>query len=318
MSKLVSLLRVPKDNWYELKPAWDSLISNAFFELLKSEITTPPDWTHCLDLLDRWKDPPTEQVDRSFEIIEKALRCARVACRNIAELTSGTATTRSSDAELLDLSRDPWAWSLIQCLVESDPPVTSVPVALCDETGSAPDGYLGRFVLESYASDTMQLVRHPLDAFEPAPDDAFDRSLKAALEGAMALLGESASPCGLRWRVLRDDDGRCVCPTDRSISGAAARAFWFALQNRFSQKKVPNAGVILLAQISESDHRKLEGIGKYVREKVTAVMNKAQVAPIDEQIDTIVVASVADRDEADSMLRVLRAAKPIRVILPDA
>jgi hypothetical protein len=173
-------------------------------------------------------------------------------------------------------------------------------------------GYLATFVVEVYSSGTRQLARHPLDAFESPLDTECEAALTEAWEGACALLGDLALTRGVRWRLLRD--GRPVSPTDRSISGAAARAFWFALQNLSPDKQIPDAGVMVLAQMSKARAGQLEGIGKYVGEKVEAVVEALPGTPVHEQIDTIVVVSHVDYDEAQKKLAAMPSGKSIRVI----
>ena len=185
-----------------------------------------------------------------------------------------------------------------------------------------------------------QLSRHPLDLFEDSgglraqSDQTFTDSMSRAWDAAKKLVGqEVAQRRGVRWRLLRADNGQPVAATGKSASGAAARGLWFVLQRNPSdgprpgtatgrgRREVPDEGVIVLAQVSPSDLQKIVGLGgstAHIGEKVAAVVEfNAGIVPPREPIDTIVVAALDDYDEAQNTLLSLKAESAVRVVLLD-
>jgi hypothetical protein len=155
-------------------------------------------------------------------------------------------------------------------------------------------GFLAQLFLDVLKGTGEELVEHPEIALFP-----FGSQLKGSLD-----LSWELSRSLVCWNIkLNDQSDRALEPLDGdSLSGAAARGFWFARHG-----KVPDDGVIVLARLAAPGS---PGHGYLLRE-VTGVEAKVQAIAADGRFDTIVV---ADKVNAQEAVTALGKSSSIRVI----
>ena len=207
---------------------------------------------------------------------------------------------------------DPWtAWGWIRTFLEAPSRGLAVPVALWDKEEGL--GHLAELRLEVVEGGGGAVFPHPADAFATRFEEDFRGAMQDAWRAARALV--TGSDLGGCYRLRRD--GRTVPRAGgRSAGGAAAWGWWHALQS-----KVPDAGVLVLAEV-----RRGEG-GEYALHGVDGVPAKVDaVARGRNDIDTIVVAdganlreaedvlNEANLNEAQSVLKKVRDGRTIRVV----
>ncbi len=178
-----------------------------------------------------------------------------------------------------------WAWGCIRTFL--DVPIRGrpvhVPVALVDESKGT--GFLTTLVLEVLDGSAGEIFHHPADAFMTYFDQEFGDSMHNAWMAAKKLAQKEGSNvlCDGRWRLLRE--GQPIPKVKGpSASGAAAWGWQFVITG-----KVPDTGVIVVAQVDEHDVTQLKG--------VDGVSAKVEAIAKDESFNTIVVAS-KDNEEA--------------------
>jgi hypothetical protein len=205
-----------------------------------------------------------------------------------------------------------WSWGCIRTFL--DAPIHSrpvqVPAALWNKDKDA--GFLVFLVLEVLTGGG-EVFPHPADLFTTRFLPTFSNSIRLAWVAAQTMVQghpeesqeqQRARSCyDGRWRVLGDRK-RFSNPTPISGSSAGGAATWgwyFALQN-----KIPDAGVIVLAEVRSPS----SAAGQYtlaevtgVSAKVKAIVKANRTTPSGAtRIDTIVVASDANFDEAEETL----------------
>jgi hypothetical protein len=157
-----------------------------------------------------------------------------------------------------------------------------------------PFGFLADFELELLSDDGGVLVEHPRVRLRPF-DDEFLKGIEAAWRCATRATGKPASACWSLtvpielvppWQPLRGD----------SLSGAAARAFWYLVE-----RKVPDEGVLVLACVDrEAVAKGREDVLKEVDE--STIHLKVTAAAEDPSIDTIVVAGEGNAGQVRNVL----------------
>jgi hypothetical protein len=158
-------------------------------------------------------------------------------------------------------------------------PKVEVPVALCDEEIGL-DGLIASLCLELRAG-SGEVFQHPEDtALKHYATETFRRSMKAAWTAAMERAGRR--DCDGRWRLLLMPSS--VREVDGDSAGAAgARGWLLALTGRVSDPEV-----IVLAAVDGTGA--LKGVG--------GIKTKVRVAADEPGIDTIVVVTEKDRQDA--------------------
>lgn len=348
MAEETALLNEPGD-WATLASDWAGYTDPTFFGRLHSEVAkvtsgevNPPRWDEYRAALDRWSLVDESLLNTSgttdlrpaaslcvrvqtrpdkrtcIEILRTALECAELASRELSDMDNAFRALSSGRPATLE-DYEIWWWSCVHWLKNSTG-LAEIPVevwcALCDdETSAKKTAYLAKLTISIVPGGIRRLARHPLDAFAPPLDRVFRESMKQAWGAAKRLVaGAGILQQGARWHLVRDDDGEAVStPTGASASAAAFFAYYFALQN-----KIPDAGIIIMARVSETEPRELDGVGE-IDEKVSAVVrrNENQTVPW-ELIDTIVVATEENREQAEDVLRLkYGSSPPIRVIIPE-
>lgn len=197
-----------------------------------------------------------------------------------------------------------WAWDVTRALLDKPRHIVrscEIPVAGTKDA----DGFLATLVLEVLEPGCGEVFHAPQDAFHTRPDEAFAAAMwdawRGACQRAMAR-GVTVHTRDGRWRLLQMHTP-ILEANDRSASGAAARGWWFALRN-----KVPDKGVLVLAQVDPADPTRLKGVNK-VYEKTQAI-----AADQRKHVDTIVIATAANREEAEDALGQVKPWGPIRVV----
>jgi hypothetical protein len=195
-----------------------------------------------------------------------------------------------------------WVWDVTRLLLNASRRVVccrKIPVA-----GFAGDqGFLATLILEVLEPGRGAVFHHPQDAFVTNADEAFVAAMRDAWKSA----GQLAQAPGVaiytqdgRWQLRRGGDPEAQA-NDRSASGAAARGWWCALTG-----KVPDEGLIVLAQVDPEDVQRLQD--------VEGVRAKTQAIAADGRFDTIVVASTANQNEAQAALQEAGQLDHIRVV----
>lgn len=232
-----------------------------------------------------------------------------------------------------------WVWDVTRTLLGQPRHavcIRKIPVA---GTEGSP-GFLATLTLEVLEPGCGAVFHDPHDAFCTRADAAFVAAMQDAWRGARLLIQTQAQEqtppqeqdrqtqepnrqaqsqarepdrqaqtqaaklpqWDGRWRLLRGG-GPAAEANDRSASGAAARGWWFALTD-----KVPDEGVIVVAQVDENDVTQLKGVDD------VGVVAKTKAIAADGRFDTIVVATATNQREAEAALREVGKLGPIRVV----
>jgi hypothetical protein len=209
--------------------------------------------------------------------------------------------------------REEWAWCCVRTFLDVHFHRVEIPVVGWNQRADTDGGFLATLVLEVSTNGAGQLTHHPADVFCTVPDDQFRASMNAAWAAARNLLGESGSFRDGRWRLLQDwtweEQKRVLLKpafqaNGRSASGAAVWGWRFALTG-----KVPDEGIIIIAQVDENDVKLLKGFGG------EGVFAKTKKINDTGGFDTIVVASTQDEQAA---VQALGDQSPIRVVNLDS
>jgi hypothetical protein len=202
-----------------------------------------------------------------------------------------------------------WVWDCLRLLTPSSHDaaggrrVLDVPVAV--EEGVQDTGCLCTLRLEVLELGVGHVFPHPAYTLLTELDAAFDAAMQHAWTAAWRLVprDSSARSCDGRWRLLQRDSDIVRAVSGPSAGGAAALGWYHALRGT-----VPDEGLIVLTGVEPDGV--LTGVGG-IRAKVTAIAT-------DERFDTIVVATTANRREAEDALWEARKLGPIRVENLDA
>lgn len=298
-------LTMPKDGWDALDEAWDHLTQH-LFTFLRQELAAGHwlDFRGLRDDLETWQ-PFMEQFDgderaqqrrhHQWWTARRMLWCAEQAAQ--AETSDYDQINRLllaiADVPPFIADHKAWAFDCIRSLRDADPPfrTVSVPVALADDRPSD-TGIVCTLVLDVLHPGGGQVFQHPQDALTTSIAADFHTSMTDAWEQAKAHARKEGvtEPYDGHWRLLFENYPLKEA-TGRSASGAAARGWYFALTG-----KIPDKGLILLAQVDERDSQRLT-IVDGIRAKVKAIAEDDKF-----QINTIVVTSHENRDEAHDAL----------------
>lgn len=197
-----------------------------------------------------------------------------------------------------------WAWDVTRSLLQQ-PREVVWQCALTVAGTAGTQGFLPTLTLEVLSPGCGDVFHSPQDAFRTHADEAFIASMRDAWQGARQLLqveaGELSARDG-RWRLQHHPSATPVAVAqNRSASGAAARGWWHALQG-----KVPDRGLVVIAQVDPKDVLRLIGVADQ------GVLVKTQAIAEDIRgFDTIVV---AHQDDAAAALQGLPDASPIRIV----
>jgi hypothetical protein len=155
------------------------------------------------------------------------------------------------------------------------------------------------------------VAQHPADACAArSPDDPFLDSMRDAWHAALALARAEDPQLPAvdgRWRAV-GGDGRPfpVRLTGRSASGAAARGWYYALR-----KKIPDEGVIVIAQVRPTSHDLAKGKFELAGVDAKGVAPKVRAIVDAKRFDTVVIAKGNDTDA----LRSVMGAHSIRIVV---
>jgi hypothetical protein len=142
---------------------------------------------------------------------------------------------------------------------------------------------------------------HPKDALRTFAHTSFAASLTQAWDtNLQSFLLETNEGSEVkwngRWRLLDKIGNPVIEVSGRSASAAAAWGWWFLLRD-----KIPDAGIIVMAQVDES--------GRFAG--VNGIIDKTEAVMKDGRFDTIIVASKENEEEAK---RVLQTSSRVRVV----
>lgn len=164
------------------------------------------------------------------------------------------------------LANEDWVWGCIRTLQGAPVLGSALRPALCAPVVGVDlkaEAMVHTLVVEVLNQGAGKVFRHPCDAFdtEPALDTQFSRSMRMAFTTALAEVNKDKSDperilADGRWRLLHrwkwnsEERGRLpplAAPNGASASGAAARAWWFAMSG-----KVLDDRVVVIAQVNDA------------------------------------------------------------------
>lgn len=194
-----------------------------------------------------------------------------------------------------------WAWDALHFLQNQSLPSKSLTIHVAIiESNQFPT--IAELKLDILPNGREQQYHHPKDALLTYAHSAFADSMAAAWATNMRVLREEdhvdiEKSWNGRWRLL-DETGTPVTEVDgRSASAAAAWGWWFLLH-----EKIPDDGIIVMAQVDENGHFSgVEGISEKVKKVVT-----------DRRFDTIVVAGEENEQIAKKELKDIRTIRVVR------
>ena len=262
--------------------------------------------------LDRWEErDPAFQSDR---LREHQLNTARriLWCAKCAWTLEGRCPVHRRDIVGApsfglffwqgDRDDEAWAFSHVHDLcAQARRPEAIVKVAVYDHLNE--DAGLALLTTDIVDAGEGEVVRHPMDAFAAPPGEHFQTSMWDALTYAVQTSGGLMPPRHVRWRLswiearrrTRPDAEQLAETEGRSASGAASHALWHLLQE---PKGSPSPGVIVFAQVSRHDRGRWDGVMNVPAKTSAVLAHNARCRSAAEYIDTIVVATERNKDEA--------------------
>lgn len=198
-----------------------------------------------------------------------------------------------------------WAHMCVRCLRGENPTRRAVVhVALCDNDEAVKRGFLASLELELLSDGCGRLASRPATAFDTIYYRHFDDSMRSAWQAARAAATSSAAWDGL-WRVVSHNALKSV--DGPSASGAAARGWWYLLE-----EKIPDPEVIVLAQVVGDDIFSLEDVEGFTA-KLTAIVDDG-IKDGHRAFDTILVAGAESKGKADVFIDDRGLSQKIRVL----
>ncbi|MCX6876568.1 MAG: hypothetical protein NTW21_22580 [Verrucomicrobia bacterium] len=240
--------------------------------------------------IEQWKGClPNEEAARSeWEIAAALVWCAEQAAKALAAIRSSPSTDaldqhrKSVELErccfairgkdYVSASLVDWAWGCIRTFLNAPPRGRALHIPVAAWRPADATGLVLSLQLELLAAGTGDVFHHPRDAFATKVDQEFSDSMRDAWQAACELAKAQGCPvdCDGRWRLLsawawdkaaRADQKPADWANERSASGAAARAWYYALGGT-----VPDEELVVLAQSDAAGNLSaVSGVGPKAR-----------------------------------------------------